>query len=202
MTSLGGFPAYEVHPDRELYRIHRSAHGPLFFATTSAPGAGGRFDLPATTGRGTCYLSTSPLGAAVEVLGRFAVIAETMVRERSLTTMSPTIPLRLADLTQRRVLGEYGIAGDVSAGRDHRPSQQWAHRLAEAGFDGIYYAARHDPQFTERSVALFGTAGDQSTGEDAKRFEVSEAPIDDELLSRLVDEFSITVVPFETLAGE
>jgi hypothetical protein len=107
-----------------------------------------------------------------------------MITARYLTVIAPIVELRLADMTGRSVLGQFGIAGDVSAGADYAPPQEWAHRLWEAGFDGIYYAARHDPQFTERSVALFGAPGDQTANE-RKRFDVASAPIPDDVLAEL-----------------
>lgn len=197
MSSLDDVRVYLIHPDRELYRVHRVEHGPLYFSA-AAPGRGGRFDLPAETGWGTCYLSTSPIGACIETFGRFRTVAEELVRARRLTVVAPTVQLRLADLTDRRVLGSYGIAGDLSTGPDYSPSQQWALRLWNTGFDGVYYAARHDPQFTERSVALFGRAGD---GDDAegKHLEYTTFVITDDLLRDMTDGFGIMIVRYQNL---
>lgn len=120
------------------------------------------------------------------------------MRARCLTVVAPSVQLRLADLTDRRVLGFYGIAGDLSTGPDYSPSQQWALRLWDNGFDGVYYAARHDPQFTERSVALFGRTSDRKDAE-GKSFEYATSMIPDDLLRDLADEFGIISVPYSNL---
>lgn len=191
---MADFPTHVIHPDRELYRIHRRQHGPLHFATIDVQGDGGRFDLPATSGQGTCYLATSPTGAFLETLGRFRVITGETIADRLLTTLVPTVPLTLADLTDRRVLGRYGIAGDVSTGTDYLVSQQWAEELWRRGFDGVHYAARHDPQFTERSVAVFGRVG-APDGNDDKGFTWSSVPIPDSLIDEVTSIFGVVVTP-------
>jgi hypothetical protein len=51
-SDLGEFPRQRIYPDRELYRIHRVAHGPLWFAVSSNKkmcGNGG--DWPAVAAR-------------------------------------------------------------------------------------------------------------------------------------------------------
>jgi hypothetical protein len=98
-------------------------------------------------------------------------------------------PLNLADLTDRGVLGRYGIAGDMSAGTDYFPSQQLATILYGLGFDGVYYTARHDPAFLERSTAIFGGPGDD------KLFAVSTYDIPPQLIEEGIREFSLLVLP-------
>ena len=68
--------------------------------------------------------------------------------------------------------------------------EHWAHMFYEAGFDGIFYTARYDPSFTERSVAIFGN---QETG--TKVFDVVTQPISKELAEAACDEFGFTVGP-------
>lgn len=102
------------------------------------------------------YLGLSSIGAFLEVLARFRVLTQQMIDERAFSSLSLIRALRLADLTDRTVIGRFRIAGDLSTGGDYRQSQEWAARFYDAGFDGVFYAARHDPSFTERSVALFG----------------------------------------------
>lgn len=38
-------------------------------------------------------------------------------------------------------------------------AQEWALRLFQAGFGGIWYTARHDPRGDLHSIALFGKPG-------------------------------------------
>ena len=45
----------------------------------------------------------------------------------------------VADLTDRAVLGEFGITAAHSMGTDYGPAQELAGHLFEAGFDGVAY---------------------------------------------------------------
>jgi hypothetical protein len=87
------------------------------------------------------------------------------------------------------VLGRYGIAADISVGTDYGPSQRLASDLYASGFDGIYYTARHDPAFLERSAAVFGGAGDE------KLFAVTTYPIPPDVIGQGITEFGLTVLP-------
>lgn len=179
------FPELVLHPERVLYRVHRNQNDPVHFCSDGS----GRFDLTAVDGTGTCYMSPSPIGAYIETFGRLGTITVSDIAERCLTELALTRPIRLADTTDRSVLGSYGITGDISAGTVYRPSQQAAAQLYAAGFDGVYYTARHDPAFQERSVAVFGGAGD------TKLFVSASYDIPDELLRQGVREFHLAVLP-------
>lgn len=179
------FPSYVLHPERVLFRIHRTINDPVHFSSDDRS----RFNLTTTPGSGTCYLATSPLGAYVETFGRLGTITELDVEERSLSELALSADLRLADLTERRVLGGYGVAGDMSAGTDYLPTHQLAGELYSLGFDGIYYTARHDPAFQERSVAVFGGSGDD------KLFAQTTGPIPASLISEAETEFDLVVLP-------
>jgi hypothetical protein len=184
---LKSFPSYILHPDRMFYRIHRAHNDPLYFARSGA----GRFDLiHGDDEPGTCYCALSGIGAFLETFGRVRFVSSRMVEQRSLSTLSLTRPLTLANMTDPRVIGLYGIEGDVSAGADYTEPQRWAVRLFEAGFDGIFYAARHDPSFTERSVAVFG---DRELGE--KLFEITTEPVSTELIEEACAAHGFTVLP-------
>lgn len=195
---LAGFPRHRVHPDRELYRVHRAAQGPLWYATTVTAGEGGRFDLPRMGGAGTCYVAVSPVGAFLEKFGRLRLLTRALLDDHRLTFLATTTPLQLADLTDRTVLGDFGISGDISTGTDYRPSQELAERLWAAGFDGIYYAARHDPSFTERSIAVFGPI-ENEVGETPKRFHLQTGPIPRELVEHVEREYRLRVLPSRAL---
>ena len=187
LEDLKVFPRHTLHPDRVLYRIHRAHNDPLYFARSGA----GRFDLVSDDNEpGTCYCALSAVGAFLETFRRNRVIPTRMIDQRALSTLSLTRSMRLADMTDSRVIGLYGIEGDVSAGADYTEPQKWAVRLFEAGFDGIFYATRHDPSFTERSVAIFG---DSELGE--KLFEVMTAPIQIEVVEEACEAHGFTVLP-------
>lgn len=185
-SEIKSFPEYTLHPDRVLYKIHKTIHDPRFFCDCGEH----RFDLISESDPGTCYLALSPPGAFVEVFGRFKVLAQRLIDERSLSELTLTRALRLADVTHKSVIGRFGIAGDLSTGTDYREPQQWALRWSQAGFDGVFYAARHDPTFTERSVAVFGN---METG--AKLFDVDTDPIPEELVEEVCRNFGFTVLP-------
>lgn len=85
---LGQLPVQRIHPDRELYRIHRTIHGPLWFAAVPAASGGGRFDLPEESGFGTCYLSASPVGAFLERFGRVHPVTQRLVDRSGLTIVA------------------------------------------------------------------------------------------------------------------
>ncbi|MGH9068658.1 MAG: RES family NAD+ phosphorylase [Acidimicrobiales bacterium] len=179
------FPSIAIHPERVLYRVHRTVNDPLYFASSG----NGRFDLTDQPGTGTCYLSPSPTGAYLETLGRLRTLSEDDIEERSLSEIVPTTSLSLADLTDRQVLGRYQITGDISTGTNYGPSQALADQLYRAGLDGIYYTARHDPAFQERSVAVFGT----STA--SKLFAISVGPIPTALVNEVAHNFGLIVLP-------
>lgn len=181
------FPEYTVHPDRVLHRIHKTIHDPPLYFSNSGEG---RFDLTSEADAGTFYISLSPLGAFVEVFGRFQYVTQERIDERSLSYLSLTRPLRLADVTRREVLGGFGIAGDLSAGPDYKKPQGWAEKFYSAGFDGVFYVARHDPSFRERSVALFGNV---ESGR--KLFDIDTGPIPEELIEGARYEFGFRVWP-------
>jgi len=179
------FPSLVLHPERVLFRVHLHSNDPLHFSSSGH----GRFDVVGVASVGTCYLAPSPLGAYVETLGRLGTISWDDIEERRLTELILARSLRLADLTERSILGRYGIAGDVSTGRDYRSSQSLAQRLYELGFDGIYYTARHDPAFLERSVAVFGASGEH------KLFATSTSAIPSALVDEAAREFALLVLP-------
>lgn len=179
------FPHIGLTADRVHYRVHRAINDPINFANSGD----GRFDLIGLGDRGTCYMAASALGAYVETFGRLSAITDDDIAERSLTELVLLRPLILANLTSRAVLGDYGIAGDVSAGTNYGLSQEVAARLHEANFDGIYYTARHDPAFLERSIAVFG---DES---EAKLFAQNTEPIPDRLIADAEHQFNLIVLP-------
>jgi hypothetical protein len=130
------------------------------------------------------------MGAYIETLGRLGRITPTDVEERSLSELVVSGPLTLTDLTDRQVLGRYGITGDISTGKDVEASQRLASALYALGRDGVYYAARHDPAFTERCVAVFGGEGDD------KLFMVSTGDIPLDLVREAEHMFGLIVSPY------
>lgn len=181
-----------LDPAVELWRIHRHERDALFFSASGlgrfdpAPGSGAEF--------GTCYLAVTELGAFLEVFGRTNPVPLHLVNERVITQVGLSRPLRVADLTDRRLLGDVGAIPEVSVGRDYVDSQGLATALVDAGFDAVRYAARHDPALRLHSVAVFSGAADALTV-------VKEQPIPDELVRGAESEFGLLVLPTGLPAG-
>jgi hypothetical protein len=92
-----------------------------------------------------------------------------------------------------RVAGPYGIAGDLSLGGDYTLPQLWA-ALRGAGFESVHYAARHDPAFSERSIAVLGPPGEQAWILRGVK-DAGGEPIGEGLLRHTQERFGIFVVP-------
>lgn len=196
VSELAEFPAYLLRANVPLVRVHDCGRDPRWFGHST----GGRFDPPMGVATfGTCYLSTSLMGAFVEVFGRARVIRLQDLETRCLSQLSVVRDARLGDLTDPRVLGRFGLTGEASAGgiENYPMCQQWAAALFAAGFDGVRYQARHDPQLTSTSVALLGPQG-----QDDKLLEIvvpGEVLTDVDGLDEWVDRFGYMVVPSATM---
>lgn len=156
-ADLSEFPERILESSTPLHRIHRASRRACFFG-----GSGDhRFDpLPGHSGTfGVCYFGLEPLAAYVEVFGRVRAVQRSDIDARRLSTARVTRPLRVADLTQREVLGRFGVTAAHSTGADYRPAQMLSARLNAAGFDGILYRIRHDPQMELEALALYGELG-------------------------------------------
>jgi hypothetical protein len=137
-----------------VFGVHRQVDGPWFFDE----GPEGRFNLPAGSGEGTCYLAADPVGAFLEVFWRMRVVSDADVRVRSQLTAELSGPLRLADLTARAA-GRFGINAEIHTTPDYLLPRAWAEALRSAGFDGLRYLTRSDPGMRQVGYALFGPAG-------------------------------------------
>lgn len=149
-SELGDFPSLEFVG--ELWRIHGEEREPSFFNSSGS----GRFDLLDVRGRGTCYLSSTPAGAFVEVFGDMLIVPRELVARKRLSRAVAADKLRLANVTDPLVIGRYGLGQEISSNLDYGPTQRWATALHANGFDGIWYSARHDPSGVSRSIAAFG----------------------------------------------
>jgi hypothetical protein len=152
---LTRFPTYDVDRRRSLYRIHRTDVGPWWFSGDGT----GRFDL--RDGRGSCYLSVTPVGAFIEVFRVGSVIPEAEVDARSLSSLVPPARTRLADCTVSAAR-KFGITGAIHTQPDYTVPQAWAEAFAASGFGGVRYRLSHDPAQRELGIVLFGAEGEQS----------------------------------------
>ena len=137
-----------------------------------------------------CYLGHEPLASYVEVFGRFRAVPKAELDRRCLSELTVRRVVEIADLTDRTVLGAFGITAAHSVGTDYEPAQELASRLFGAGFEGIVYRVRHDPAMELEAVALFG-----EPGETPDRFNPPKSsPIPQELIAA-GQQFQIEVLP-------
>lgn len=158
-AALADFPVRQVFADYPYSRIHHDRFAPEWFCDCGRC----RFDLPTGSGMGTCYLAGHPVGAFVEKFGRFRVVPRAVIEQHSLARLAVPSALRVADLTDRSIVGRWGLTAAIWAEGDYALPQAWAVSLHAAGFAGIWYPAAHDVIGDYHSLALFGKAGHQPT---------------------------------------
>src|SRR5688572_3878344 len=91
--ALDDFPAITWGAHQPLARIHRQEFGSMFFGTDQDS----RWNPPEPgSDWGTCYLSTHPIGAALEVFGRLSVLPDREIDRRVLATIYLASDVRLA----------------------------------------------------------------------------------------------------------
>lgn len=190
-AELADFPARQAAADYPYARIHHDRHEAEWFCDKGDC----RFDLPLGSGSGTCYLAGHPLGAFVEKFGRLRMIPRSLVDQHSLATMRLASPVRVADLTDRRILGRWHLSAELWAGDDYPGSQLWAHRLHQAGFAGVWYSAAHDVRGELHSLALFGKAG----YEPDTLLLYSDDPVPQALIDDAAMAFGLEVLPEDVL---
>lgn len=190
-AELADFPSRDVPADFPYTRIHHDRFEAEWFCSCGRC----RFDPPPGAAFGTCYLAGHPLGAFVEKFGRLRVVPRSLVDQHALATLQVPSPLRVADATDRRILGRWGLSAELWAGDDYAGSQRWAERLHQAGFAGIWYSARHDVHGDFHSLAVFGKPGYQPDA----LLRYSDGPIPQRLLDEATVRFGIEVLPTGTL---
>jgi len=165
-----------------MFRIHPVGFGPWWFSSDAA----GRFDL--VPPGGTCYLSLSPVGAFVEVFRDFTLINSADIGARVVSRMRVPADAVLADCTSTRARG-FGMTTAIHSTPDYGITQAWAAALAGRGFDGVRYYCGHDPSQRQVGIALFGDAGDTTSGV------VDTVAIGDDVLRTVERRFGIHVLP-------
>ena len=171
-----------------MFRIHRHDRHLAWFSTDGS----WRFDpAPNNRGRfGVCYLGLDSLAAYVEVFGRIRAVPQAEFDQRRISELTVSQVVDIADLTDRAVLGDFGITAAHSTGTDYEPAQELAGRLFEAGLDGIAYRVRHDPAMRLEALALFG-----EPGETPNRFSQPKTTLISEDLIAAGRQFHIEALP-------
>lgn len=190
MTDWSHFPTFRITPETKLWRIHSVEAHPAYF--NDSPNW--RFGPPPThKGRfGTCYLGLDDRRPAyVEKYGRTGLITPELRHRDGLSELNLQNPVDVADLTNRSVLGRFGVTASHSTSSDYGPSQRLAADLFDASLGGIRYRISHDPRMELEAIALFGEPGEQS-----ERFNPPKttSPIPDDLID-LCREFGINEFP-------
>ena len=146
------FPTRTLPAGTSLHRIHRAGRVADHYDTTDRH----RFGAPPGSPRyGVCYVALEPIAAYVEVFGRIGTLGIAEIDRRRISETIGARDLRLADLSHRSILGRFGVTAAHSTGTDYTPSQELSSRLHNAGYDGIVYRVRHDPQMQLEAVAVF-----------------------------------------------
>jgi hypothetical protein len=182
-SELSSFPAEELTPNHEFFRVTRKNRGPWWFGSSLT----GRFDLPHP--RGTCYLAEDDLGALLEVVGRErsgGAVSTHFLASRYLHRLRLPRSHRAADCSCRRA-ARFGMTGELGTVMPYRLPQAWAAGLADAGFEGLVYRLRHDPA-ASRGTAVFGVAGEQEEWPRGRT-----EPVSAQLERRLVEDCGISV---------
>ena len=182
------FPSIYIPRGSKLFRVHISKNHPIWFCNDSYH----RFDPSESHNHlfGACYFGFEPLACLIEIFGKVVNITEEEINQRSLSVIQTKRSLRIADTTDRRVLGKFGLTAEISTGSDYKEPQRLSWQLFETGFDGIKYWIRHDPKMELEAIAIFG-----APGEDHKRFNVLNTEPIPETLIATVDEFGLQVIP-------
>lgn len=144
----GHLPDYRLDAGTALLRSHNADRGAVWFASDGA----GRFDLPAP--RGTCYTAESAVVALLETWAGMQLVPRYLTEQRAISTMRTSGDLQIADLTRNSAI-QFGITAEIFTTGEYALTQQWAHAIAQAGYAGVRYWARHDLAHTDACIAVF-----------------------------------------------
>lgn len=158
--------------DTTLFRaVAADRPQPWWLSNRARSGRGaGRFDLGGS--RGTCYLSSTPVGAILERVGDPQADEQPLVSTRTLEAMAVwhgNVPSadKLADVPSVPQL-----TGEISTVEDYTLTWEWADAFDRAGHRGVLYRGR----FAQAEcVALFGEAGAGDAGTQPARLDRTPA---------------------------
>jgi hypothetical protein len=142
-------------PSFTWFRVHRAVNPPLFFGRSGTS----RFDAPANE-FGVLYVGKDVHCAFIETFAHatgIRFVTETALRDRELSLVTTSRPLRLVDL-RGEGLARMGADAALTSGTDYALAHRWAKAMHDHPRqpDGLVYRARHDP--TRTSAALFDRA--------------------------------------------
>jgi hypothetical protein len=136
-----------------LFRTHGVSRNP------QAPGIAGvnRF-VPPDSSYKVLYLGCDAYCAFIETFGHvpgIRTVTTDVLKNKALTELKPTRPLRLIDLTESSALVRIGADARLFSGA-YDISQMWSKAFHDhpVGAQGLLYPSRLDP--SRRTIALFG----------------------------------------------
>lgn len=176
--------------DGQYWRVHRAGLGAWYFASIESHVNTediGRFDLPDPMG--TCYVGAYDDAVTVEAVTLYNLSEQERQqalagRNVSAMALDEFYDKPIADFTSPH-LESFGVPPMIEL-LDRADARPWAQAAYEAGFAGIRYRLRKDPDHRV-GLALFGPAGPRAkppTQGDPQPFVVSQARLAQDLANR------------------
>jgi len=111
-----------------LFRIHRVDREPEWFSAGLGDDAG-RWDPPVNSAEafGTCYTSTAPLGAYLDVFAELPLGTQADIDRRALAVIQLPPERRWADMTNTAIVCAWHLDERISTGDDYSTCHFWAH---------------------------------------------------------------------------
>jgi RES domain len=153
---LANFPELVLPAGAEIHRIHAADLGAWYFNAEDT----WRFNPCSIAGLGACYLAERPVAGLLESFKGVSVVDEQDIAAKAHFTVTLKTEIRLADCCVPAA-GDFGVNGEI---HNHAMTQAWAAALAQAGFAGVRYLCRSDPEMSLIGYAFFDKAGEASRG--------------------------------------
>lgn len=152
-ADLENFPTATVAEPH--FRAHSVGRSPWWFSHDGQ----GRFDLPPPGG--TCYLASHVAAAVLERLGETLVRAGRVAGTEADRMEVSRLPVKavVADATTNEAV-HFGLTRELASVTPYDLPQRWAAALHSARQSGVRYWPRFSLAAEHRSLALFGTAGE------------------------------------------
>jgi hypothetical protein len=146
-----------IPPTKAIHRIVSREYTPFYFSQVSTKG-GGRFDLPSSGTRGTCYCADSVDGAITEIYGQMLLVDIQAILVRLICGLRNFDLIdELLDISAANVANALKLSSDFVTTMDRASTQEFADSVNTANFRGIIYTLK--TRFGSRGYAIFGVSG-------------------------------------------
>jgi len=171
------------------FRVHRTEKGAVFFGRN----CNYRWDAPDKS-YGVMYAGETWQAAFMESVlhdPHRKIIIEADLEKRSMALLNTTIPLRLVDLSDGRVLRELGLTSSDTQTFPYTTTQEISKAINTAGWKvhGIRYASRLDPDLA--CLALFDFPENMVSVHD---LDLLVAPANQGLVCSILDQYKIGLI--------